>query len=161
MLQLERKMGRIVIEISHPDYPQNEIKILEDRIQRIIEQLIPEWLTEWEFSLYIMTDGEIRSINRTRRGVDKPTDVLSFPLLDLSVRLPIQIIGDVVVSWDRVLAQAKEIGHTPEDEFYRLLVHGVLHLFGYDHEKSLEDEKNMKDKEDEILRLILGESDWL
>ncbi|MCC5814679.1 MAG: rRNA maturation RNase YbeY [Leptospira sp.] len=134
--------------------------VLKKRIEMIMKELIPQWLQHWEFSLWITTDGEIRSLNRTRRNIDRPTDVLSFPLLDLNTPLPIQILGEVVISWDRTMEQAIEIGHTEEDEFYRLLVHGILHLFGYDHETSIEDEKIMKAKEDEILTLILGEGVW-
>lgn len=154
-------METIHIEISHPNFPLNLKQNLEKNILMIINHLKPNWLKGWEFSLYIMTDGEIKSLNRTRRGIDKPTDVLSFPLVDFHLKLPIQILGDVVISWDRVIHQANEIGHTVEDEFYRLLVHGILHIFGYDHETSVEDEKIMKQKEDELLNLILGKGDWL
>lgn len=153
-------MNPIKIEISHPDFKFKDIDNLENKIKVIIEELKPVWLTSWEFSLWILTDGEIRSLNRTRRGIDKPTDVLTFPLIDLVHPLPIQILGEVVISWDRTLHQAKEIGNTEEDEFYRLLVHGILHLFGYDHETSVEDEILMKSKEDELLKLILGEGEW-
>jgi probable rRNA maturation factor len=52
--------------------------------------------------------------------------------------------------------QAREIGHSDKEEFYRLLVHGILHLLGFDHEKSAYEEKRMQEKEDECLQLILG-----
>lgn len=153
-------MNSIKLEISHPEFRLSSEAILKARIEKIIYSLTPKWLEIWEFSLWVTTDGEIRSLNRTRRNIDKPTDVLSFPLLDLNTPLPIQIIGEVVISWDRTLEQAREIGHSDEDEFYRLLVHGILHLFGYDHETSPEDEKIMKAKEDELLALVLGEGEW-
>jgi probable rRNA maturation factor len=123
--------------------------------------LIPDWLKDWEFSLWIVTDGEIRSLNRTRRGKDSATDVLSFPLLDFHWKVPIQIIGEVVISWDATIRQAREVGHEITDEFYRLLVHGILHLFGYDHETSESDAKEMREKESELLKLVLGEGDWV
>lgn len=151
----------IHIEISHPDFKLQNPDLLEANIRKILVSLVPDWLQSWEFSLWIMTDGEIRSLNRTRRGVDKPTDVLSFPLIDREHKLPIQILGEVVISWDTARLQARDIGNTEEEEFYRLLVHGILHLFGYDHETSEEDEAIMKAKEDELLKIILGEGEWV
>lgn len=65
-------------------------------------------------------------------------------------------LGEIVISWDTCKAQAKSIGHSEEDEFFRLFVHGFLHLIGYDHERGEEDEALMKEKEDLCLDLILG-----
>lgn len=154
-------MKELKIEISHPAVTELDIDMLRLHIGIILDKLTPDWLQSWEFSVWIVTDGEIRSLNRTRRGIDSPTDVLSFPLIDLVHPLPIQIIGEVIISWDTTLRQAEEIGHSIIDEFYRLLVHGILHMFGYDHETSLEDETVMKAKEVELLRLLLGEGDWV
>jgi probable rRNA maturation factor len=153
--------SQLMIEVSHPDVIGLDVPQLRSHIEILINNLIPEWLQFWEFSVWIVTDGEIRSLNRTRRGIDSATDVLSFPLIDLLHPLPIQILGEVVISWDTTMRQALEIGNTVRDEFYRLLVHGVLHIFGYDHETSLVDEIKMKEKEEELLILLLGEGDWV
>jgi probable rRNA maturation factor len=154
-------MKQLKIEISHPNVTDLDIEMLRKHVDIILDKLTPGWLHSWEFSVWIVTDGEIRSLNRTRRGNDSPTDVLSFPLIDLVHPLPIQIIGEVIISWDTTLRQAEEIGHSIQDEFYRLLVHGILHIFGFDHETSLEDEVVMKAKESELLRMVLGEGDWV
>ncbi|WCL48307.1 rRNA maturation RNase YbeY [Leptospira sp. GIMC2001] len=138
-----------------------DLKNIEKDIEIILSLLNPSWLIGYEFSLKIVTDNEMKSINRFRRGFDKTTDVLSFPMLDLDSQLPIQIIGEIIISWDKAKRQAQEIGHTIKDEFYRLLVHGILHLYGYDHETNSEDEIIMKSKEDELLLRVLGEGDWL
>lgn len=84
------------------------------------------------FHCRITNDAELRSLNAQFLGKDYPTDVLSFPLADASDDGP---IGDIAISLDRARAQAREAGHTPEDEIRILLLHGVLHLLGMDHEK--------------------------
>ncbi|TQE73771.1 rRNA maturation RNase YbeY [Leptospira noguchii] len=124
-----------------------------------------------ELSLLLVGDSDMKEINRLRRGKDKTTDVLSFPLeFDLSPlqkilpknvgsnqkTLPPIALGEIVISIDTLQKQAKEIGHTEKDEFYRLLVHGFLHLLGYDHERGEEEEHIMKLKEDECLEILQG-----
>lgn len=147
---------------------------------------LPSWLSEtalesrWKIlsafsfpnvnahlSLVLTDDESIRELNRVRRGKDYATDVLSFPLsFDLTPWElppnkkknfgPILSLGEIVISWDTCMTQAKNIGHSEEDEFFRLFVHGFLHLIGYDHERGEEDEALMKEKEDLCLDLVLG-----
>ncbi|UZW37717.1 rRNA maturation RNase YbeY [Leptospira kirschneri] len=127
--------------------------------------------SECELSLLLVGDSDMREINRLRRGKDKTTDVLSFPLeFDLSPlqkilpknagsdrkKSPPIALGEIVISIDTLQKQAKEIGHSEKDEFYRLLVHGFLHLLGYDHERGEEEENIMKLKEDECLEILQG-----
>ncbi|TGK00837.1 rRNA maturation RNase YbeY [Leptospira semungkisensis] len=139
-------------------------------------ELLPRWnvLTQFAFpniqthiSLLLVDDSSIKEINRVRRNKDYSTDVLSFPLSfdlepwDLPPKKKIQnspllSLGEIVISWDTCKAQAKSIGHSEEDEFFRLFVHGFLHLIGYDHERGEEDEALMKEKEDLCLDLVLG-----
>lgn len=111
----------------------------------------------------------MRDINLLRRGKDQTTDVLSFPLefdsapmQNVLVRrnvlpsesLPPIALGEIVISVDTLERQALQIGHSFKDEFYRLLVHGFLHLLGYDHERGEEEERIMKSKEDECLEIL-------
>ena len=90
-------------------------------------------------TLILVDDDEIREINRRHRQIDRPTDVLSFPLIDgtdgfaLPPGAPREL-GDVVVSYPRAVAQAEEYGHSVERELAYLVVHGVLHILGHDHE---------------------------
>jgi probable rRNA maturation factor len=81
-----------------------------------------------EFHCLITGDAEIRSLNRRFRGKDAATDVLSFPSGEKNP------IGDIAISLGRARAQAKECGHSAEEEICILLLHGVLHLLGMDHE---------------------------
>lgn len=113
-------------------------------------------------------DG-IRSLNRDERGIDVPTDVLSFPTLDgIKGRLLLReecgteldggyiFIGSIVLCDEKIKEQAQEIGHSEERERNYLIVHGLLHLFGYDHIKE-KDKKEMREKENEIMALLYPE----
>lgn len=128
--------------------------LVVENCEQILKYLSPQFLQSLELSILIVDDALMREINRERRGKDKTTDVLSFPLYSESPPIPFQILGEVVISMDTCLLQAKDIGHSPIDEFYRLLVHGILHLFGYDHETNEEDAILMRKKEDECLELV-------
>ena len=122
---------------------------------------------ESECSLLITTSEEIRELNKEYRGIDSVTDVLSFPAIDftgpccydiideddLSMFNPETgelILGDIVICYDRVLSQAEEYGHSVYREFSFLIVHSLLHLFGYDHIEDI-DRVLMEDKQRSIL----------
>lgn len=127
-------------------------KEIKNNAKKIIEHITK--LKGYELSILITDDDGIQKLNKEKRGKDKPTDVLSFPILEKDIPDGFKILGEVVISIDTMRKQAREIGHTDKDEFYRLLVHGMLHLLGYDHEKSPYEEKRMHQKEDECLKLI-------
>jgi len=99
-----------------------------------------------ELSILIVNNRSIRELNKKYRGMDKPTDVLAFPMGEHS-----KILGDIVISMEKSHAQAEERGHSPEQEFKILLTHGILHLLGYDHEISRSEAQRMKRKEKIIL----------
>ncbi len=106
------------------------------------------------FSVIFVSDEEIQKINREYRGIDKVTDVISFAFLDNeSVYDPIKILGDIYICIPKMMEQAKSYGHSEKRELSFLVVHGLLHLLGYDHTKSLEDEKIMFQKQDDILNI--------
>lgn len=103
-----------------------------------------------EVSLLITDDKEIRELNSQYRHKDKATDVLSFPLEE-KPDINAMHLGDIVISLDTLEAQAESFGVTKRDEFYRLLIHGLLHLLGYDHEDvSKEEALRMQKKEAEL-----------
>lgn len=90
-------------------------------------------------------------LNKTYRGQDRPTDVLSFSQREGDLANPDDpLLGDIVISIDRALEQAQDYGHSPEREVAFLAVHGLLHLLGYDHEVA-EDERVMMDRTEAIL----------
>jgi len=107
----------------------------------------------------VFTDSEtVRKLNRDYRGVDEPTDVLAFYMLPeketaSSFILPpdgITRLGEVIISYPQAVEQAKEQGHSVDKELALLIIHGMLHLLGYDHEKP-EEEAKMRAKEKELL----------
>ena len=107
----------------------------------------------------VADDAAVQSLNREHRGVDAPTDVLSFPLAAPSeedatpfVLPPGEpvVLGDLVLSWPRAVAQALEYGHSVEREAAYLAVHGLLHLLDYDHEQP-EEAETMRAREEAIL----------
>lgn len=94
-------------------------------------------------SVTLVDDGEIQLLNREHRGKDKPTDVLSFPLYEPG-EAPShdgeRLLGDVVISVDTARRQAADYDAPLQDEVYRLLIHGILHVLGHDHEEPAERE---------------------
>ena len=111
-------------------------------------------------SLHLCADSKMKSLNSKYRKINKTTDVLSFPLhLDLykskkKMFFAVDHLGDIFISYPRVKLQAKDFLITVEDEFYHLAAHGLLHLLGFDHERSMLEEKLMKEEEKKILRKI-------
>ena len=104
---------------------------------------------EREISVPLTDNETIHQLNKEYRDVDRPTDVLSFPMDDDGEDM---VLGDVVISLEKAMEQAEEYGHSLEREIAFLCVHSVLHLLGYDHETGEEDEKEMFRRQEEILR---------
>ena len=118
-----------------------------------------------EIDVLLSDDAGIHAINLDMRGVDRPTDVLSFPMFDLTPWEKPQEdwadpdsgcvpLGDMVLSLERVEAQAQEYGHSRERELSYLVVHSVLHLLGYDHLDEGPQKAQMREREDTIMEEI-------
>lgn len=103
-------------------------------------------------NVIIIDNKKIQEINREYRGIDRPTDVISFALEDdkTFISTDFRVLGDIYISIDKVFEQADTYGHSFRRELSFLTVHGILHLLGYDHMIE-EDEKIMFSKQDEIL----------
>ena len=107
---------------------------------------------EAEVSVTFTDNEQIHALNLSYRGVDRPTDVLSFPMDDEDFDDgECAVLGDIVISLEKADAQAKDYGHSFEREVGFLTVHSMLHLLGYDHELSEADEKEMFDRQNAIL----------
>ena len=114
-----------------------------------------------EVSVTFTDNVGICELNKKFRGIDRPTDVLSFPLFDYageSEEPPVDdfkgMIGDIVLSLEQAEAQAKEYGHSFAREVAFLTVHSMLHLLGYDHETGEEDELEMRRRQSEIMEKL-------
>ena len=106
--------------------------------------------------MVIMDDPGIHELNKTWRAKDKPTDVLSFPQAEGKVSSDdfVPCLGDIVISAETAARQAESIGHSLEDEYRRLLVHGYLHLLGHDHVHGGHQARIMKQEEDRLLEVL-------
>jgi len=127
----------------------------EEFIYRVLSAAGDHMKIGGEISVSLVSDEEIHALNRDFRQVDRPTDVLSFSLLegedDGMKKIPIQqMLGDVVVSIPMTIRQAEDYGHSPQRELGFLLVHGFLHLIGYDHQ-DVKEEARMMGLQEEIL----------
>ena len=150
---------------------ENKDKLLDSLlIRRTIKTAlsVQRVIVPCEISVLITDDAGIQSINHEFRGLDKPTDVLSFPCFELvpgefdindgeideaTGLLP---LGDIVLSAERLVAQAAEYSNTLERETAYLVIHSVLHLLGYDHMDEGEDKRKMRAREKEVLLHIFG-----
>lgn len=116
---------------------------LKGKVKSFAERVLKELdCAEREISILLTTDEEICELNSKYRKKEKATDVLSFPMDD-----PV-LLGDVVISIERAFEQAGQYGLSADEEIARLLIHGTLHLLGYDHENGGRQAAKMKRKEE-------------
>ena len=156
----------------YTDNRQNSIEVTDDLINIINEvcdvALKDEEVTiPYQISLLFVDNNEIREINNETRGIDKVTDVLSFPMIDFEKESDFShveeavedyfnpetgelILGDIIVSVEKVIEQAEKYGHSRERELAFLIAHSMLHLCGYDHMEDAEREV-METRQREIL----------
>ena len=144
--------------------------------QEVAEAVITETLDfedcpyEVQVNIILTNNEEIQQINREHRGIDAPTDVLSFPMIEYAYPSDFTVLeadgmdnfdpdtgelllGDIVISVDKVIEQAGKYGHNERREYAFLIAHSMLHLFGYDHMDELERE-TMEHKQEEILNRL-------
>lgn len=132
---------------------QEKVENLEVLEPLLTYALEVENVDNLEFNVIIINNGEIHKINKEYRGIDRPTDVISFALedyKDIKYENDYRVLGDIYISIDKVKEQAKEYGHSEKRELAFLAVHGLLHLLGYDHMEK-EDEKVMFSRQELIL----------
>ena len=147
----------VLIDIRTEGFP----KELEEVMEKIaLDSLQYEgFQEECEISISIVDNEEIHQINKQFRGIDRPTDVLSFPqltfeegeIMDRNENGEV-VLGDIIISLERAREQAEEYGHSLKREIAFLTAHSMLHLLGYDHMEP-EEEKEMFAKQKEILEL--------
>lgn len=134
--------------LQKPRIAPNKIKGLTKRILQLLR------VQADEVSVVFVSDEEMRYYNQTYRSVPEPTDVLSFPLKGLTPEGK-RNLGDIIISLETASRQAEELGHSVEREVKILLVHGLIHLLGYDHTT---DQGEMEAKEREVLNSLEEDS---
>ena len=128
-------------------YPGRAFKKIAQAILVLVGQ------AEAELSLALIGNAEMQKLNGKYRGKDYPTDVLSFPI-DETLPAAHRALGDVVISVQMARQQAKERGRTTDEAMVTLLIHGIVHLLGYDHERSAQDARVMKRLENKVYRQL-------
>ncbi len=153
---MEIIIGREPEDLQLPE-AMGSLEEMENIVRRAVEITGPLYDVEnSEVSVTLTNDEHIHSLNREYRGLDRPTDVLSFAFVDseepeIEEGPETEVLGDIIISLERAWAQAQEYGHSMERELSFLTVHGMLHLLGYDH---MEEEERMEMEEEQ--RYIMG-----
>ena len=137
-------------------------KELRTLVKRSVSETLYEegYKGDFEVSVTFTDNAGIREINKEYRDIDRETDVLSFPMTDEGEEFTVNpetdcyMLGDIVISLEKALAQAEEYGHSFRREVAFLTVHSMLHLLGYDHERSEEEEREMFGKQDIVLEAM-------
>ena len=160
-------MSIFITNDSDIEYPESYDDIIRDVIEGSIQYLMCPYPIE--VSVMLTDNNEIHEINHSERGIDKPTDVLSFPMLDFDKPGDLSyvekypqdyfnpethelLLGDIVISLEKVKSQAEEYGHSDKRELAFLVAHSCLHLFGYDHMEE-EERIEMERMQNEILNM--------
>lgn len=139
----------MVIKVINTEFnnQQDEIDIDQEMLELLKKVIITaaelEGYSGGEVSIAFVSNQQIKELNSKYRDKDQITDVLSFPIDD-------EMLGDIIISAKRAAEQALEYGHSLKRELAYLTVHGMLHLFGYDHQ-SEEEKKEMRQKEERVL----------
>ncbi len=152
--------GNLTLELPYKELAEKVINASLDYVQCPYEV---------EVNLLLTMNEDMQRINQEQRGIDKPTDVLSFPMIDYQIPGDFDfleendmyfepdsgelLLGDIVISKEKILSQAKEYGHTIEREYAFLIAHSMLHLFGYDHMEEAE-RMEMEQMQREILEQL-------
>lgn len=156
--------------VEHVINLESEVESGEEKLELLLNVICAALDAEQvevpcEVNVLITNDEEIRAINLEQRDVDRPTDVLSFPMFELTPGDKPQAdwadpdtdlvpLGDMVISLERCAAQAEEFGHSLERELSYLAVHSVLHLLGYDHMDDGPMKAQMRAREEAILNAL-------
>ena len=152
---------------------QRLIKINQRKVKKVIETSINQLasrthnvlsaanhsISSLEVSVLFVNDRKMRDLNLAYRGIDKTTDVLSFPLINNKLEIPTSscaplLLGDIVINPYKAKMQAKQNGVSVQREISWLLIHGLLHLLGFDHEKNRYQAEKMRKMENEILGVV-------
>ena len=128
-----------------------DCSFIDNLIKKISDKLS---INDTFFTIILTDDNELRELNKNHRGIDKTTDVISFALNDNGkANNQVNLLGDIYISVPKMKVQALEYGHSETRELSFLVVHGLLHLLGYNHEDDLQ-EKIMFELQEDLLKLV-------
>lgn len=131
------------------------VSIDEELLKRVAQKVLEGEKAEGDLSIALVGQGRIRKLNKKYRGKNRVTDVLAFPeskmvleKFQVNISPKVKTLGEIVICLREVKKNAKRFGTIFEEELAKVLIHGILHLLGYDHEKEAERAKEMREKEE-------------
>jgi probable rRNA maturation factor len=138
------------------DNNQNKISISLKKVKKTAQAVLDALdFPDGELSILIVDDHQIEKYNRNYLNRRGPTNVIAFPMRDGAFSdINPELLGDVVISVETAQKEGTSVGITMEERFVQLLIHGILHLFGFDHEKNQQEALHMEKKSKELLSLI-------
>lgn len=167
---MEWERGYMTLNIDYETSKKLDIdyeKIITDVVNTALDT--EDCPYDIELNVILTDNEEIRAINKEHRNIDKATDVLSFPMVDYTIPSDFShledddsyfnfetgelILGDIIISVDKILEQAEDYGHSAERELAFLVAHSMMHLFGHDH---MEDDERivMEEKQEKVLKVL-------
>ena len=135
------------------EWTEQEVSFVSEVLEHTIENMLNGNELNHEVSVLLTNDEKIRELNKKYRKIDKPTNVLSFSITSDTIVNELRMIGDIVISKEKILSEAKDQNKTFNDHLAHIVIHGFLHLLNFTHD-SKEDSTIMENKEVELLKMI-------
>ncbi|MEC7891012.1 MAG: rRNA maturation RNase YbeY [Pseudomonadota bacterium] len=135
------------------EWTEQEVSFVSEVLEHTFENMFNSNELNHEVSVLLTNDEEIRELNKKYRKIDKPTNVLSFSITSDTIVNELRMIGDIVISKEKILSEAKDQNKTFNDHLAHIVIHGFLHLLNFTHD-SKEDSTIMENKEVELLKMI-------
>jgi probable rRNA maturation factor len=135
------------------EWTEHEVSFVSEVLEHTFENLLNGNELNHEVSVLLTNNEEIRELNKKYRKIDKPTNVLSFSIMSDTNVNELKMIGDIVISKEKILSEAKDQKKTFNDHLAHIVIHGFLHLLNFTHD-SKEDSNIMENKEVELLKMI-------
>ena len=135
------------------EWTEHEVSLVSEVLEHTFENMLNGNELNHEVSVLLTNDEEIRELNKKYRKIDKPTNVLSFSITSDTIVNELRMIGDIVISKEKILSEAKDQNKPFNDHLAHIVIHGFLHLLNFTHD-SKEDSTIMENKEVELLKMI-------
>ena len=135
------------------EWTEHEVSFVSEVLKHTFENMLNGNELNHEVSVLLTNDEEIRELNKKYRKIDKPTNVLSFSITSDTIVNELRMIGDIVISKEKILSEAKDQNKTFNDHLAHIVIHGFLHLLDYTHDDN-KDSIIMENKEVELLKMI-------
>ena len=135
------------------EWTEYEVSFVSEVLEHTFENMLNGNELNHEISVLLTNDEEIRELNKKYRNIDKPTNVLSFSITSDTTVNELRMIGDIVISKEKILSESKDQNKTFNDHLAHIVIHGFLHLLNFTHDNS-EDSIIMENKEVELLKMI-------